>query len=80
MQVYVFKSDSDLYGFTAESSGGNLPADKGPWTLFQERAMFKDSPLPRIGVNEADVVAAIDSQGFYLTTGAEAIRRWVEGE
>jgi hypothetical protein len=67
MRVHIFKGHGvDLYGFTPQAGGGNLPADKGPWARFKSVEMFEDHPGPRIGVDEADVLAAIERQGFYL--------------
>jgi hypothetical protein len=58
-------------------SGNNLPADSGPWTPFKSVEMFKGYPVPRIGVEESEVLAAIKSQGFYLTTDREVAQRLI---
>jgi hypothetical protein len=59
-----------LHGFTPEESGSNLPADKGPWEPYLSLSsieVFKEYPALRKGVDEAKMLAAIESQGFYLT-------------
>ena len=67
MRVYIFKGrDDHLYGFTPEQSGNNLPADKGPWRLFKPIEIEEDHPAPRIGVNEADILAGIKKDQYYL--------------
>jgi hypothetical protein len=75
MHVYVFHG-SGWWGFTQDPSARNLPADKGPWTpdttvLF----VLKDYPLDRPLVNEAEILSAIESQGYYLTNDAEVARK-----
>jgi hypothetical protein len=75
MHVYVFHG-SGWWGFTRDPSASNLPPDKGPWTpdktvLF----VLKDYPLDRPLVNEAEMLSAIDSQGYYLTNDAEVARK-----
>jgi hypothetical protein len=85
MDVHIFKSQSegDLYGFTPEPSGDNLPADRGPWAPWSDRGsiqIFEDHPRPRIGINEADILAAIKSQGFYLINARIEARQTPEAE
>jgi hypothetical protein len=65
MRVYVLQGRTGLYGFTPKPS--NLPADKGPWRPFKSLEIYEDHRALRIGVNEADVLAGIKSQGYYLT-------------
>jgi hypothetical protein len=67
MRVHIFKAAGNLFGFTREATGDNLPADRGPWTPFKSIEIVEDHPAPRIGVNEADIIGGIENQGFYLT-------------
>jgi hypothetical protein len=66
MRVHIFKASGELYGFTCAPSDNNLPADGGPWEPFKSIEVFEDRPAPRIGVNEADILAGINDRGFYL--------------
>lgn len=68
MRVYIFEGEGNLYAFTRDETGGNLPADRSPWTLFKSVEMFENHPAKRIGVDEREVLAGIEGQGFYLTT------------
>jgi hypothetical protein len=75
MHVYVFHG-SGWWGFTRDPSASNLPPDKGPWTpdktvLFVLKAYPLDRPL----VNEAEMLSAIESQGYYLTNDTEVARK-----
>jgi hypothetical protein len=69
MRVHIFKgAGSNLYGFTIESNGKNLPVNEGhPWTEFNSIEIFDEHPVPRIGVNEADILEGIRELGFYVT-------------
>jgi hypothetical protein len=67
MRVHILKGNGrGLYGFTPDPSGANLPADKGPWQAFKSIEIFEEHPVPRIGVYEADVLAGIKRDGYYL--------------
>jgi hypothetical protein len=70
MRVHIFKASGDLYGFTPEESGSNLPADKGPWAWYSSIEVFKEFPMTRSRVDEAKILAAIEGQGFFLTNAA----------
>jgi hypothetical protein len=69
--VYLFRSTAvrDLYGFTLEESGSNLPGDSGPWTHDRVKSIevFKDHPRQR-PVSEAEILAGIEKHGFHLAT------------
>jgi hypothetical protein len=52
MRVHIFKAQGNLYGFTRDPSGANLPADRGAWTAFKAIEIFEDHPAPRLGVVE----------------------------
>jgi hypothetical protein len=67
MRVHILKGNGrGLYGFTPDPSGTNLPAGKGPWQAFKSIEIFEEHPVPRIGVYEADVLAGIKRDGYYL--------------
>jgi hypothetical protein len=67
VRVHVFKAPNDLYGFTEDLTGANLPADRGPWTSFKSIEVYEHHPAPRIGVHESDVLFDIKQQGYHLT-------------
>ena len=62
---YVFQSQTspDLRGFTDNASGHTLPAEDGPWVLYNQIA-----PDARwdLGISRAVVAMAIKENGFYL--------------
>lgn len=82
VDVHIFKSesDSDVYGLTLERSGDNLPPDKAPWTYFRDIQIIEGQFAPRVGVEDEDfeeaALAALESDGFYLTRARHPIPRW----
>jgi hypothetical protein len=66
MRIFIFKTGSNVYGFTPEESGSNLPGDRGPWAMFKSIEILEDDAAPR-GVHDADILAGIKAKGFYLT-------------
>src|SRR5262249_1695454 len=69
MRVHVFESmtEPDLYGFTSDRSGNNLPP-RGEWKYFKTIEMSVGE-TPRWGVSTEKALEAIEKDGFYLTTG-----------
>ena len=67
MRVHIFKAQDNPYGFTRDPSGANLPANRGAWSAFKAIEISENHPVPRTGVNEADILMGIQNQGFYLT-------------
>ena len=65
MRIYIFKAGSNVYGFTQEESGDNLPGDRGPWVLLKSIEILEDQAAPR--THDADILAGIKGQGFHLT-------------
>ena len=70
MLVHIFKASGNWYGFTREESGTNLPGDKGPWVWMKSVEMIPDHPASGIGVDEYQVLIAINATGYYLTNAA----------
>jgi hypothetical protein len=71
-RIYVFEG-TGWYGFTHDESGSNLPADKGPWPerplsiLVYDDDRYATTNIPFFGdLDDREVKAAIDEQGFYL--------------
>jgi hypothetical protein len=64
MQIYIFVSDlrTSIRAFTADTTGGNLPAEYAPWHAVNGgRAMAA-------GSHQDPVVRAIARDGFFLVT------------
>jgi hypothetical protein len=67
MLVYSFQSgqDSEVYGFTLDSSGSNLPALYAPWHAHGTHDINPNDG-PRIGVSSSDILGGIQRDGYYL--------------
>ena len=63
MRVHVFESmtEPDLYGFTSDRSGNNLPP-RGEWKYFKTIDMAVGE-TPRWGVSTEKALEAIESDG-----------------
>ena len=67
MQVHVFKGHDTWWGFTQDRSGKNLPADKGPWSIFKTLDMNRGE-TPRWGVDTSEALDAIERDGYFVTS------------
>jgi hypothetical protein len=69
MRVHVFENaiEPDLYGFTSDRDGNNLPPERGQWKYFKTIDMV--GKTPRWGVSSEKAIEVIEKDGFYLTTG-----------
>lgn len=52
MQVHIFRGAGRIFGFTADSSGENLPQKYAPWTPFKAIDMQANQPVPGVEVND----------------------------
>jgi hypothetical protein len=61
MDVYIFVSlaHPHVRAFTANCTGGNLPAVSGPWSAIKGRALYLASALDPIAI-------AVREKGFFL--------------
>ncbi len=71
MKLTLFHStkQTDLFGFTADPSGSNLPDEFGPWQRAGEgsAAQTYAGTSLRGGVASSDpVIKAVELHGFYL--------------
>jgi len=77
MQVFIFQSsiDSEVFGFTKDQAGGNLPPDLGPWKPHGNAAMSTGQGVAGIGPSDP-ILAAIEASGFYVgrSGGVEVTR------
>jgi hypothetical protein len=70
MMVFVFQSgaDQDVFGFTRDEDGANLPAEFEPWQQTGSQAM-------PVGAQPHDpLVRALDTDGYYLARASEGLR------
>ena len=77
MAISLFRSakDQDVFGFTADPSGANLPAELGPWhkagpgTAAQS---YAGSSLDGLASSDP-VIKAVERDGFYLARSGPTI-------
>ena len=70
MTIFLFRSakEPDVFGFTADPAGANLPAELGPWhksgtgTAAQS---YAGSSLDGLASSDP-VIKAVERDGFYL--------------
>jgi hypothetical protein len=70
MRLILFRSESssDLFGFTADSTGSNLPGDLGPWLKAGEGSpaqVYAGGSLDSLAPCDP-VIKAVAKEGFYL--------------
>jgi hypothetical protein len=65
--IYLFWSQADVevFGFTADVDGQNLPAEFAPWERNGDGACLYAGPGESLPVSDP-VRLAIQSEGFYL--------------
>jgi hypothetical protein len=77
MQIHIFKSlkAPDVFGFTGDETGKNLPRDLGPWTRSGNALETGPSGTASGGIGSSELVfAAIEKDGFYVAR-SETISR-----
>ena len=64
MKVYVFRSskDPEVYGFTSDQTGENLPAELEPW---QAQGGGAAMPIGNTADNEL-LLQTVESEGYYI--------------
>ena len=65
MQVHTFRGSGRVFGFTADATGSNLPAQLGPWNSFKAIELTRGEPTP--GVNAQECLDDIEKYGFHIT-------------
>lgn len=68
MDVFVFRSEADTlrFGYTADESGSNLPAEFAPWSTVHFTDIPCSADVVLAGAAIA-VVATIKAEGYYVT-------------
>jgi hypothetical protein len=67
MRVHIFQGGDELYGFTAQGDGGNLPAEYSPWRPLKSVEMVPDRTAHRIRVNEAELWRRSSAKVYCIT-------------
>lgn len=65
MRIHAFRGTGRVFGFTAESTGANLPHQYGPWNAFKALDMTRGENQPGVKVDEC--LDDIEQHGFHLT-------------
>jgi hypothetical protein len=72
MKISLFQSDTDpeVFGFTADFTGQNLPNDFGPWRRADESAAMQVTLRENLNGMRAStpLTRAVKRDGFYLAT------------
>tara|TARA_R110002049_G_scaffold96750_1_gene236457 strand:+ start:407 stop:664 length:258 start_codon:yes stop_codon:yes gene_type:complete len=81
MKVYIFGShkssmQNEIFGFTEDAQGLNLPEESGPWKFIRETTMNRGEG-PRIGENTEKILNDIENVG-YCISGASIVREITE--
>ena len=68
--VFLCSDNAEVYGYTLDESGSNLPNDKncGDGWVFLKSVEISDNPFSLIGDNAVRILRAIAEKGFYLST------------
>jgi hypothetical protein len=74
MRIYLFKSevDAEVFGFTIDETGANLPDRFAPWRSFGDLITSSSKPLLGIGLT---ATATIKRDGFYLARSGLVVSR-----
>lgn len=64
-----------MFGFTADETGANLPAEFGPWKRSEQGAaeIGHDNSLAGVGAS-GPVLAAVQREGFYMARSRIVVR------
>ena len=70
MVTFMFRSvkEPDVFGFTADASGGNLPGELGPWRragVGTAARSYAGGSLDGLASSDP-VIKAVERDGFYL--------------
>jgi hypothetical protein len=78
MQVFIYRSEKyrDVFGFTPDKGGENLPADFGPWKAEGHAAMHAGAPVAGVSGGTDVVLEGIKTEGFYLARMTTNVTRF----
>ena len=67
--VHVFESQKKLgtFGMTNDPAGTNLPVALAPWKKAKPLDL-KPTDAPRVALDSQEALAAIEKDGFFITT------------
>jgi hypothetical protein len=66
--IYLFRSDKDreVFGFTADLAGTNLPADFAPWRRAGKGAAISTGD-GKVGIGLSEQIrATVEGEGYYI--------------
>jgi hypothetical protein len=77
MEVFLFRSakEPDLFGFTADPTGGNLPGEFRPWQVAgagTAAQVYAGTSLDGLASSDP-VIKAVEHDGFYLARSGVTI-------
>jgi hypothetical protein len=74
MQIFVFRSDkdNDVFGFTGERHGRNLPAEFAPWTPLGHNEMTVGNKVSGVTGGADAVTKGIARDGFFVARAGNA--------
>ena len=77
MKLTLFRStkDPDVFGFTADPTGSNLPDEFGPWPKAGEGTAAQAYAGDSLGgiASSDPVVRAVERDGFYLARSGPTV-------
>lgn len=65
MQVFIFRGEGRVFGFTRDSGGGNLPTKQGSWSAFKSVELVRGQT--QTGVNVEECLDDIEQHGVHVT-------------
>lgn len=66
MEVHVFSNKDNLYGFSIDRTGNNLPHQDSKWKYFKTITPEAGEP-PRIALETDDLLKALDEKGYFVS-------------
>ena len=66
LQIHIFRGKDQIFGFTADPEGFNLPSSHGPWRIFRIVSLSRGGrPFP--GVQIESCLNDIEKHGVHVT-------------
>jgi hypothetical protein len=71
MRVHIFRGPADhLYGFTADETGTNLPADVGPWTYWKTIEINRGGQTLFSSFDVDEILDGLERDGHHIKAGS----------
>jgi hypothetical protein len=65
MRIHIFKGPGRVFGCTGDVTGGNLPSQFAPWSVFKSVELSRGEPTP--GLDTDECLDDIEKYGFHIT-------------